>query len=213
MLFRSMIFYFIIIIIATLISIPTALICNKGLLLRNTISCRLDNIPLNRCIGTFSSRLNSNAETIANHRTDFRAFSSSILRGLEKFTSFFPFWVLLFSLIGFRFPELLLWFTPFITPALALTMTSMGMTLSVKDFVRIFKSWKYVLLGFIAQYSIMPFTAAFISKFAGLSTELATGLILVGCAPGGTASNIVISINLIFCIHLTSITIIGNNDW
>eukprot|EP00597_Dinobryon_sp_UTEXLB2267_P019501 CAMPEP_0201111578 /NCGR_PEP_ID=MMETSP0812-20130820/75516_1 /ASSEMBLY_ACC=CAM_ASM_000668 /TAXON_ID=98059 /ORGANISM="Dinobryon sp., Strain UTEXLB2267" /LENGTH=277 /DNA_ID=CAMNT_0047374637 /DNA_START=287 /DNA_END=1120 /DNA_ORIENTATION=+ len=70
-------------------------------------------------------------------------------------------------------------------------MTSMGMTLSVKDFTRIFKSWQYVLLGFVAQYSIMPFTAALISKFAGLGTEMATGLILVGCAPGGTASNIV----------------------
>jgi len=37
----------------------------------------------------------------------------------------------------------------------------------------------------------MPFTAALIAKAASLPTDLATGLILVGCAPGGTASNLV----------------------
>ena len=110
---------------------------------------------------------------------------------LEKITLFFPVWVLSFSLLGFKLPKMFLWFSPLITPALALTMASMGMTLSYSDFSQLLPNWRFILLGFLAQYSVMPLSAYYISKFMGLSTDLATGLILVGCAPGGTASNLV----------------------
>ena len=110
---------------------------------------------------------------------------------LEKITLFFPIWVLAFSLLGFKLPNLFIWFSPLITPALALTMTSMGMTLSYSDFSQLLPNWRFILLGFVTQYSVMPLSAYYISKFIGLSSDLATGLILVGCAPGGTASNLV----------------------
>lgn len=183
-----------IIIIASLASLSSSLINCKvnGLLLRKRSSILLGRLGYSKPSIPGEAFLFQIRSSAIDEKETTTTFSNNILPYLEKFTFLFPIWVLLFSLIGFRSPQLLLWFTPYITPALALTMTSMGMTLSFKDFTRIFKSWRYVLLGFLAQYSIMPFTAALISKLAGLSTEMATGLILVGCAPGGTASNIVI---------------------
>ncbi len=110
---------------------------------------------------------------------------------LEAATNMFPLWVLSFSLIGLKFPSLLSWFIPFITPALALTMTGMGMTLTAEDFQRVLKTPQYTFLGFLAQYTIMPLSAVFFSKIFQLSPSYATGLILVGSSPGGTASNLV----------------------
>ena len=45
-------------------------------------------------------------------------------------------------------------------------------------------------IGLAAQFLIMPFAAAGISKIFHLSPALAAGLILVGSCPGGTASNV-----------------------
>jgi BASS family bile acid:Na+ symporter len=117
--------------------------------------------------------------------------SNKVLLLLDKVTNLFPLWVLSFSVLGYIKPTLFTWFSPFITPALALTMMCMGMTLTVSDFKRVITTPEYVLVGFLAQYSIMPFAAAGLAKLFQLGPELSAGLILVGCAPGGTASNLV----------------------
>ena len=67
----------------------------------------------------------------------------------------------------------------------------MGMSLTIADFARVCQTPQFVILGFLCQYSIMPLAAAGISKVLRLGPELSAGLILVGCAPGGTASNLV----------------------
>mmetsp|Transcript_8812 Transcript_8812/g.14667 ORF Transcript_8812/g.14667 Transcript_8812/m.14667 type:complete len:410 (-) Transcript_8812:855-2084(-) len=118
---------------------------------------------------------------------DFKGLHSVLNTG----TNLFPFWVLSFSILGFYRPSIFLWFVPYVTAALTLTMICMGMTLTLNDFNDVASSWRLVLLGFVAQYSIMPFSAALLSKAFALKSELASGLILVGCAPGGTASNLV----------------------
>ena len=110
---------------------------------------------------------------------------------LEQATGKFPAWVALASLVGIVQPALLTWFVPFITPALALTMIFMGMTLTLDDFKGVIKTPKYPLIGFVCQFTIMPMMALFFGKLYGLRTEFATGLQLVGSVPGGTASNIV----------------------
>lgn len=115
----------------------------------------------------------------------------SITSVMSQATNLFPVWVLLASISGKLKPEVFQWFTPFITPALATTMMSMGMSLSPSDFSGVLKCPQYVLVGFLAQYMIMPTSAFYISKFLKLGPELTAGLILVGCAPGGTASNLV----------------------
>lgn len=110
---------------------------------------------------------------------------------LELGTNLFPLWVLSFSVMGFQRPETLEWFVPYVTPALTATMVGMGMTLTLDDFKRVLRQWRFVLVGFVAQYLIMPFSAVFAARFFKLPADIASGLILVGCAPGGTASNLV----------------------
>ena len=62
--------------------------------------------------------------------------------------------------------------------------------LTVDDFKNVLKMPKSVFIAAIAQYTIMPLTAFGLAYIFQLPPELAAGVILVGCAPGGTASNV-----------------------
>ena len=80
--------------------------------------------------------------------------------------------------------------TSWITPFLGLVMFGMGLTLDPHDFKVVFTRPKDIIIGSLAQFIIMPLTAFLLSRLFGLSDELAIGVILVGCCPGGTASNV-----------------------
>ena len=67
----------------------------------------------------------------------------------------------------------------------------MGLTLNSDDFVEAASSPRLVVLGALLQFTIMPTMAFLMSKLFALPTPLAVGIILVGCCPGGTASNLV----------------------
>ena len=115
--------------------------------------------------------------------------SRKIDQFIDVLTNAFPVWVFVFSVLGFTYPNMFRWFNPYIKLALGMTMTAMGMTLSLDDFKQV--DPKYITIGFLAQYTIMPFAAKFFSSLFSLSPDFSAGLILVGCAPGGTASNLV----------------------
>nr|KYP57152.1 putative sodium-dependent transporter yocS [Cajanus cajan] len=70
-------------------------------------------------------------------------------------------------------------------------MLGMGMTLTLDDLRGALSMPKEVLSGFVLQYSVMPLSGFLVSKLLNLPSHYAAGLILVGCCPGGTASNIV----------------------
>jgi BASS family bile acid:Na+ symporter len=70
-------------------------------------------------------------------------------------------------------------------------MLGMGLGLTFDDFQRIAAAPWQVLLGFVLQYTIMPCLAFIISKALALPLDLTIGLCLVGCSPGGTASNVI----------------------
>lgn len=69
-------------------------------------------------------------------------------------------------------------------------MFGMGLTLTTDDFKRVVKAPKSVLFGVVAQYTIMPAIAFGLATVFKLPPEIAVGVILVGCCPGGTASNV-----------------------
>ena len=113
-------------------------------------------------------------------------------RLLHFFTNLFPVWVLLAGGFALWMPPSFLWFkTSYISWALAVIMLGMGVTLSVADFKDVLKMPKAVAVGFFAQYLIMPSLAWTVAKGLKLPPDFAVGLILVGCCPGGTASNVV----------------------
>ena len=69
-------------------------------------------------------------------------------------------------------------------------MLGMGASLTFRDFLIAFKKPKGVLVGLLCQYGIMPFLGYLIALLLGLPPALAVGVILMGCMPGGTTSNI-----------------------
>lgn len=110
---------------------------------------------------------------------------------LQSLTNLFPIWVLLGGVLALVQPAAFTWFTPYIVPGLALIMLGMGLTLTPQDFRNVARMPRAVTLGFLAQYTIMPFLGWSVAHLMRLPTPFAVGLILVACCPGGTASNIV----------------------
>lgn len=74
---------------------------------------------------------------------------------------------------------------------LGVIMFGMGLTIKLDDFRAIFSRPKEVVIGAVAQYTIMPVIAWLLCKVMNLPADLALGVILVGCCPGGTASNVI----------------------
>jgi len=81
--------------------------------------------------------------------------------------------------------------TWYINPILGLIMFGMGLTLSLQDFRIVFSNPKDVLTGCLAQFTVMPLLAWLLAKAFALPDELALGVMLVGCCPGGTSSNVI----------------------
>ena len=78
-----------------------------------------------------------------------------------------------------------------INPLLGLVMFGMGMALRIDDFRIVFSRPRDIAIGFLAQYTVMPMLAWVLSRLFALDEALTVGVILVGCCPGGTASNVI----------------------
>lgn len=110
---------------------------------------------------------------------------------LNLLANLFPVWVLAFCVAALLEPRLFDWFGPYVVPGLGVIMLGMGITLSAGDFVSVLRAPRPILLGVLAQFSIMPLLGWAIASSFALPTEMAVGVILVSCCPGGTASNVV----------------------
>lgn len=113
-------------------------------------------------------------------------------RGLEILANLFPVWVLAACGTALVWPACFTWFRgDAIVVGLGVIMLGMGITLSLDDFARVATRPTTVAAGFLAQFLIMPAAGWLVATAMGLETPYAVGLILVGCCPGGTASNVV----------------------
>lgn len=116
------------------------------------------------------------------------------MQTLAKISNFagntFALWVILFAILSFFFPEGFAWLGPYISLLLGIIMFGMGLTLTMDDFKGVVQAPKSVIIAVLAQYTIMPLLAFSLAKVFQLPPEIAVGVILVGCCPGGTASNV-----------------------
>ena len=103
----------------------------------------------------------------------------------------FPLLVLAAAAIGFLAPEPSLVLLPWVNVLLGIIMFGMGLTLTIPDFALVARRPLPVLIGVVAQFVIMPLLGFGIAFALQLPPELAAGVILVGCAPGGTSSNVI----------------------
>ena len=100
--------------------------------------------------------------------------------------------VLAAALLALIFPNVLQQIRPtFINYLLGVVMFGMGLTLNLTDFKIVFSRPKDVIIGCLAQFTIMPLLAWVLATVFRLGEALALGVVLVGCCPGGTASNVI----------------------
>lgn len=106
-------------------------------------------------------------------------------------TKLFPLWALLVSVLAYWRPETLSGLGDWIVPLLMLIMFGMGMTLTPDDFRRVLRRPLAIAVGGVLQFLIMPFAAFAVGHLLRLPEALLVGLVIVGCCPGGTASNVI----------------------
>jgi BASS family bile acid:Na+ symporter len=102
----------------------------------------------------------------------------------------FSLWVILMACFGFFAPQLFTGYKSWIAPLLGVVMFGMGLTLSAADFREVFRRPRDVAIGVVGHYLIMPGIAYVLAVGLHLPPDIAVGVILVGCCPSGTASNV-----------------------
>ena len=100
--------------------------------------------------------------------------------------------VLVVTVITLFIPQTGLWVSlSWINYLLMVIMFGMGLTLKLEDFKLVFTRPKDVIIGCVAQFTIMPLLAFMLCKIFNLDVALMTGVVLVGACPGGTSSNVI----------------------
>ena len=92
---------------------------------------------------------------------------------------------------------------------LAIIMLTLGFGLTIQDFLRVFKTPKDFFIGFICQLILLPVVALIIVILVNPIPELAIGLMLIACAPGGVTSNVITKFangDVALSVSLTAVT-------
>ncbi|MBZ8177117.1 bile acid:sodium symporter family protein [Corynebacterium sp. 3HC-13] len=126
--------------------------------------------------------VNATSSTVASPREERAAYIASLG---------FPLLVILGGLLGFFFSSEVKQGASLVNPLLGIVMFGMGLSLKPVDFALVFRRPFPVILGVVAQYILMPTAALIVVWILRLPADIAAGVILVGCAPGGTSSNVV----------------------
>lgn len=109
----------------------------------------------------------------------------------QKITQNIGLIIIVFSIIAYFLPQYFSWMTSYTTIFLVIAMFGMGTNIDTRDFKELIKNPKEVLIGSLAQFTIMPLLAWFLAIVFHVNKDIALGIILVGSCPGGTASNVI----------------------
>ena len=135
---------------------------------------------------------------------------------MSQIKSNFVYYIFFFIFLSIFYPEVLSNFKTSIPFLLGAVMFFMGLTLEPADIRKVLKKPVWVFTTIFLQFTIMPTVAYFLVKISNIPPELALGIIILGCCPGGTASNLItylckgnvaLSIISTFCSTIISIII------
>lgn len=76
--------------------------------------------------------------------------------------------------------------------AIAIIMVTLGMTLTIADFKRIFSSPKPIFIGLLCQMLLLPILGFAVANIFALPAVYAISLILLAVSPDGATSNLII---------------------
>ncbi len=118
------------------------------------------------------------------------------MKVLENISDFFGKYmaviVLVIAALALFVPGSCLWVqTSWVNYLLMVVMFGMGLTLKLEDFKLVFTRPKDIVIGCLAQFTVMPLLAFALGKLFRLDPALLAGVILVGTCPGGTSSNVI----------------------
>lgn len=118
------------------------------------------------------------------------------MKTLKQISNFFGKYmsviVLVVAALALFFPKSVSFIkTSYVNYLLMTSMFCMGITLKLEDFKVLFTRPKDIVIGAMAQFTIMPLLAFLLSLAFRLPPELAIGVILVGTCPGGISSNVI----------------------
>lgn len=118
------------------------------------------------------------------------------MKTLEKISDFFgkhmALIVLAVAALALFVPDSCLWIqTSWVNYLLMIVMFGMGLTLKLEDFKLVFTRPKEIILGCVAQFTVMPLLAWILGTVFRLDPALMAGVVLVGTCPGGTSSNVI----------------------
>ena len=115
---------------------------------------------------------------------------------------------LFIAISAYMFPDVFLIFEHVFLWLFAATMFSLGVVLDPNELKQVRHQSKQIGLGLLTQYSVMPLLGAVAAYSSGLPNEIALGLIIVACAHGAMASNVVVYLAggaLAYSIALTTV--------
>lgn len=118
------------------------------------------------------------------------------MKVLEKISDFFGKYmaiiVLVVAALALFAPGTCLWIqTSWVNYLLMIVMFGMGLTLKLEDFKLVFTRPKDIIIGCLAQFTVMPLLGFLLGKAFSLDAALLAGVVLVGTCPGGTSSNVI----------------------
>jgi BASS family bile acid:Na+ symporter len=93
--------------------------------------------------------------------------------------------------------------------ALFLIMLGVGMSISIKDFIEVFKNLKILLIGLLSQIVILPLIGFLFVILMPVDLVFKLGIILITCVPSSVTSNYITKLvdgNIALSVSLTSIT-------
>jgi len=96
-----------------------------------------------------------------------------------------------------------------IKPLIMIIMFGMGTSMSFKDFAGVIKMPKGVFIGVVSHFIIMPLIGFTLASLTNFPPEIAAGIVLVGCSPNGTASNVISYLakaNLALSVTITAVS-------
>jgi bile acid:Na+ symporter, BASS family len=74
--------------------------------------------------------------------------------------------------------------------ALAIIMFGLGLGLTTSDFLRVIKTPRDFIVGFLSQVILLPIIAFGLILIIPMSIEIAMGVMIIAAAPGGVTSNV-----------------------
>ena len=115
------------------------------------------------------------------------------VQSLRKFV--YTIWILTAVMAAMFYPEYLITVGNFqlkklIVPFVQITMFGMGSQMSFDDFKGVVKMPKGVLIGICCHFLVMPLVGFGLAHLFNFPTEIAAGVILIGCVSSAMASNV-----------------------